>query len=44
MKKFVNDVETVLAESLDGFAGAHADIVTLGAEREIRPAPLSHAR
>ena len=32
MKKFVNDVETILAESLDGFAAAHADIVALGAE------------
>ena len=30
MKKLINDVETVLAESLDGFAAAHADIVTLG--------------
>ena len=34
MKKLINDVETVLAESLDGFAEAHADIVTLGAERQ----------
>jgi dihydroxyacetone kinase-like protein len=34
MKKLINDVETVLAESLDGFAAAHADIVTLGAERQ----------
>ncbi len=34
MKKLINDVETVLAESLDGFATAHADIVTLGAERQ----------
>ena len=34
MKKLINDVETVLAESLDGFALAHADIVTLGAERQ----------
>ena len=30
MKKFLNSVETVLTESLDGFAAAHADIVTLG--------------
>ena len=30
MKKFINGVDTVLAESLDGFAAAHADIVTLG--------------
>lgn len=34
MKKLINDVETVLAESLDGFAAAHADIVTLGGERQ----------
>ncbi len=34
MKKLINDVETVLGESLDGFAAAHADIVTLGAERQ----------
>jgi dihydroxyacetone kinase-like protein len=34
MKKLINDVETLLAESLDGFAAAHADIVTLGAERQ----------
>jgi dihydroxyacetone kinase-like protein len=30
MKKLINHVDTVLAESLDGFAAAHADIVTLG--------------
>jgi phosphoenolpyruvate---glycerone phosphotransferase subunit DhaK len=34
MKKLINDVETVLAESLDGFAAAHADIIKLGAERK----------
>jgi dihydroxyacetone kinase-like protein len=34
MKKLINDVDTVLAESLDGFAAAHADIVTLGAARQ----------
>ncbi len=34
MKKLINHTDTVLAESLDGFAAAHADIVTLGAERE----------
>lgn len=33
MKKLINDVATVLAESLDGFAAAHADMVTLDAER-----------
>lgn len=34
MKKLINHVDTVLAESLDGFSAAHADIVTLGAERQ----------
>lgn len=31
MKKLINDVETALAESLDGFVAAHADIIALGA-------------
>lgn len=34
MKKLINAPETVLAESLDGFAAAHADIVALGDERK----------
>jgi dihydroxyacetone kinase-like protein len=34
MKKLMNTAETVLAESLDGFAAAHADIVVLGPERK----------
>jgi dihydroxyacetone kinase-like protein len=34
MKKLINDVDTVLSESLDGFAAAHADIVKLGAARQ----------
>jgi phosphoenolpyruvate---glycerone phosphotransferase subunit DhaK len=34
MKKFINAVEDVLGESLDGFAAAHADLVTLGHERK----------
>src|SRR5260221_1686026 len=34
MKKLMNSPETVLQESLDGFAAAHADIVTLGEERK----------
>ena len=34
MKKLINATENVLAESLDGFAAAHADIVTLGDERK----------
>src|SRR5689334_22738346 len=33
MKKLINAVDTVLAESLDGFAAAHADIVELGPDR-----------
>ncbi len=34
IKKLINHVDTVLAESLDGFATAHADIVVLSPERE----------
>ena len=34
MKKLINSAETVLDESLDGFAAAHADILVLGAERK----------
>jgi dihydroxyacetone kinase-like protein len=34
MKKLINHIDTVLTESLDGFTAAHADIVTLGAERQ----------
>jgi dihydroxyacetone kinase-like protein len=34
MKKLINGVETVLSESLDGFAAAHGDIVALGPERK----------
>ena len=34
MKKFVNTPDTVLAESLDGFAAVHADLVVLGPERK----------
>lgn len=34
MKNLINHVDTILAESLDGFAAAHADIVVLGEERE----------
>ncbi len=32
MKKLINGTDTVLSESLSGFAKAHADIVTLGAD------------
>jgi dihydroxyacetone kinase-like protein len=34
MKKLINAVGSVLDESLDGFAAAHANIVTLGADRK----------
>ncbi|PBB20976.1 dihydroxyacetone kinase subunit DhaK [Mesorhizobium sp. WSM4313] len=34
MKKFINSVDTVLTESLDGFAAAHADILVLGDEHK----------
>lgn len=34
MKKFINSVDMTLAESLDGFAAANADIVVLGPERK----------
>src|SRR5271170_4704416 len=34
MKKLINSAETVLEESLDGFAAAHEDILLLGAERK----------
>ena len=33
MKKLINQVDNVLAESLEGFAFAHGDIVSLGEER-----------
>lgn len=42
MKKLINSVDTVLAESLDGFAAAHADIVALGGDRKfVRRAALA---
>jgi dihydroxyacetone kinase-like protein len=34
MKKFINSADGMLAESLDGFAAVHADIVALGEERK----------
>jgi phosphoenolpyruvate---glycerone phosphotransferase subunit DhaK len=34
MKKLINAVDTVIAESLDGFAAAHSNIVVLGHERK----------
>jgi dihydroxyacetone kinase-like protein len=33
VKKLINAADTMLQESLDGFAAAHADIVTLGPDR-----------
>ncbi len=33
MKKLINDVATVLDESLDGFAAAHADLIEMDTER-----------
>lgn len=47
MKKFINSVDTVLAESLDGFAAAHADILVLGEDhkfirrRELKPGKVA---
>jgi phosphoenolpyruvate---glycerone phosphotransferase subunit DhaK len=34
MKKLINHIDTVLQESLDGFATAHADIVSLGDQHQ----------
>ena len=34
MKKLINSPDTVLAEALDGFVAAHADIVAMGEERK----------
>src|SRR5437773_12581884 len=34
MKKLINTPDLMLAESLSGFAAAHADIVTLGADNK----------
>ena len=47
MKKFLNSVDTVLTESLDGFALAHADILVLGEahkfirRRELKPGKVA---
>ncbi|MBI5717161.1 MAG: dihydroxyacetone kinase subunit DhaK [Burkholderiales bacterium] len=47
MKKLINDPGTVLTESLEGFAAAHADLVLLGPEhqfvrrRETRPGKVA---
>src|SRR6201997_3943245 len=34
MKKLINSADTILEESLDGLAAAHADVLLLGAERK----------
>ena len=34
MKKLINTADDVLAESLDGFVAAHADLVVLGEQRK----------
>ena len=34
MKKFINQVDRILTESLDGFCAAHADILLLGQEHK----------
>jgi len=45
MKKLINDVEALLTESLDGFAAAHSDIVTLGDEgRFVRRSELKKGK
>src|SRR5258705_11168097 len=35
MKKLINGAETVLEESLDGFAAAHGDILLLGLQGKV---------
>ena len=37
MKKLMNGVDTILTESLDGFAAAHADIVDARRRPQVRP-------
>ncbi|WP_413992575.1 dihydroxyacetone kinase subunit DhaK [Labrys okinawensis] len=45
MKKLINAVDDVLAQSLDGFAAAHADIVVLGEERKfVRRRQIRHGK
>ena len=45
MKKLINHVDDLLAESLDGFAAAHKDIVSLGPERQfVRRRPCRYRR
>ena len=45
MKKLINATESILTESLAGFAAAHADIVELGAEHKfVRRRRLKHGK
>src|ERR1700730_5919217 len=45
MKKLINAADDVLAESLDGFAAAHADLVVLGEQRKyLRDGNLTSAK
>ena len=45
MKKLINAADDVLAESLDGFAAAHADLVVLGEQRKyVRRRHLTSAK
>jgi phosphoenolpyruvate---glycerone phosphotransferase subunit DhaK len=45
MKKLINSVETVLEQSLDGFVGAHSDIVAMGEDRKfVRRLYLKHGK
>lgn len=45
MKKLINDVSSVLTESLDGFAAAHGDIIALGDEHKfVRRKSLKHGK
>jgi len=47
VKKLINQVDTILTESLEGFAAAHADILMLGAEhkfvrrRQLKPGKVA---
>ena len=37
VKKLINDPQTVVAESLEGFAAAHADVVAVDADASSSP-------
>src|SRR5450830_819746 len=40
MKKFINNIDDVLVESLSGFATAHADLVTLHLDPHFLPVKI----